>query len=291
VTKGITREPGAILDRSGYELEVEDRFERPALDAGLWIPHYLPHWSSRAAAAARYSVGGGELHLRIDADQAPWSPELTGGMRVSSLQTGQYAGPAGSPIGQHRFRPDLVVREAQPNVALYTPQYGLFEIRARALDDPSAMVAGWMIGYEDRPTRSAEICIFEIFGRDVGSRQARIGMGVHPFGDPAIRDEFAAVPVDIDARESHAYAAAWTPDHVAFYVDDRLVKVVRQSPAYPMQFMLNVYEFPDGTGRPSAAARYPREFVVERFRGYRPVGPAAPEGARRLDGRRLSAKS
>ena len=259
------------LDRTGYELEVEDAFDAPVLDERLWIPHYLPQWTSRQASAARYTVGGGELRLRIDADQEPWSRELTGNLRVSSLQTGLLAGPVGSGVGQHRFRPDLVVREAQPTLALYTPRYGLFELRARALDDPANMVALWMIGFEDRPERSAEICVLEIFGRDVSPHQARVGMGLHPFGDPSIRDEFAAEPVPIDAREAHWYAAAWTPDHVAFYVDERLVKVVRQSPAYPMQVMLNVYEFAVDALPASPIERYPKEFVVERFRGYRPT--------------------
>ena len=227
------RRPAAILDRAGYELEVEDSFDRPVLDERLWIPYYLPHWSSRAASAARYAVGEGTLRLLIEADQEPWSQDLTGHLRVSSLQTGVFAGPIGAVIGQHRFREGILVREAQRNVALYTPQYGLFELRARALDDSVNMVALWMIGYEDEPTRSAEICICEIFGRHVGPLQARVGMGVHPFGDPAIKDEFAAETVGIDARESHTYAAKWTPDDVAFYVDDRLIKVVRQSPAYP----------------------------------------------------------
>ena len=46
--------------------------------------------------------------------------------------------------------------------------------------------------------------------------------------------------------------------------------------AYPMQFMLNIYEFADDSGSPSAPDLYPKTFVVERFRGYRPVaGPAA----------------
>jgi hypothetical protein len=271
------RRPAAVLDRAGYELEVEDRFDRPVLDERLWIPYYLPHWSSRAASAARYAVGGGTLRLLIECDQAPWTPEFCGHLRVSSLQTGAFAGPVGSTIGQHHFRDGIVVREAQQNVALYTPQYGLFELRARALDDPVNMVALWMIGYEDERTRSAEICICEIFGRDVGPLQTRVGMGVHPFGDPAITDEFAAETVDIDARESHTYAAEWTPDDVAFYIDERLIKVVRQSPAYPMQFMLNIYEFADDAGLPSAPECYPKTFLVESFRGYRPV---AGSGAR-----------
>ena len=79
------RQPSTILDRSGYELEVEDRFDRPVLDERLWIPFYLPHWSSRAASAARYAVGGGMLRLLIEPDQEPWSPEFAGHLRWKNL--------------------------------------------------------------------------------------------------------------------------------------------------------------------------------------------------------------
>jgi len=265
-------EANSRLDRLGYVLEVEDTFQQPTLDERLWIPHYLPHWSSRTASAARYEVGGGLLRLKIEADQEPWNPDIDGELRVSSLQTGVFAGPVGSAIGQHRFRPGLIVREAQESVALYTPRYGLFELRARALDDPAAMVALWMIGYEDEPTRSAEICVCEIFGRDVGTDAARIGMGLHPFGEPSITDAFAAEPVRIDARQTHTYSVVWAPDFVAFYVDDGLIRVVHQSPSYPMQFMLSIYEFRDGPGAPVDSG-YPKIFEVETFRGYRPRAP------------------
>jgi hypothetical protein len=73
-----------------------------------------------------------------------------------------------------------------------------------------------------------------------------------------------------------ACSAEWTPDDVAFYVDGQLIKLIRQSPAYPMQFMLGIYEFADHPRLPSAFERYPKTFVVERFRGYRPIrGPGA----------------
>ena len=137
------------------ELEFEDDFDAATLDHRRWIAHYLPQWSTRAQSAARYSIGDSCLRLRIDADQEPWCPELDGDVRVSSLQTGVFAGPAGSSVGQHRFNPEAVVREAQENVRLYTPQYGYFELRAKALDNPRNMVALWMIGYEDQPERSA----------------------------------------------------------------------------------------------------------------------------------------
>jgi len=266
-----------VLDpdtKAGYALDVEDSFDGDRLDERRWLPYHLPQWSSREAAAARYLIRDGCLRLRIVEDQPPWCPEFDGGVRVSSLQTGVYAGPVGTAVGQHRFNPHAVVRERQPRARLYTPTYGLFELRAKANPDPYTMVALWMIGYEDVPQHSAEICICEIFGRDVRPDSVRVGMGVHPFGDPTIRDEFSAEALSIDATQFHVYAAEWTPDHVAFLVDGRPVKTVRQSPGYPMQFMLGIYDFPaqPPSGRGSAApARYPKEFVIDYFRAYRPV--------------------
>jgi hypothetical protein len=250
-----------------FELEFEDTFDRDVLARGRWLPYYLPHWSSRARAAARYTVGGGALRLLIEEDQEPWCPELDGEVKVSSLQTGEFAGPVGSGIGQHRFHPDAVVREAQPNVRLYTPHYGRIELCARFGDDPRTMGALWLIGYEDEPERSAEICVCEIFGRDVGAESAVVGLGLHPFGDPAIVDDFSRLELPLDAREPHVYVAEWTPAGVDFLVDGTVVKSVAQSPDYPMQLMLNIYELPaaaaDGPPRP-----YPKELVVHAVRGY-----------------------
>lgn len=251
-------EPPTLAEilEGGYELEFEDRFDGDDLDRSRWLPHHLPHWSSREQSAARYELADGHLHLLIEADQQPWCPEFDGRTRVSSLQTGVFT-------GQHRFNPDAVVRERQEDVALYTPLFGVFALRARAVADPDAMVALWMIGYEDRPERSAEICICEIFGKDVASDSAAIGMGVHPFGDPAIVDDFERVRVPVDVRELHEYAAEWAPDRVSFFVDGRPVKAVGQSPQYPMQFMLGIYEF---RGEPTP---YPKRFTIDWFRAYR----------------------
>jgi Glycosyl hydrolases family 16 len=248
-------------------LEFEDTFEEPSLDRSRWLPYYLPQWSSRAQSAARYEVGGGRLRLLITHDQRPWCPELDGDVRVSSLQTGVFAGPLGSPVGQHRFDPVAVVREEQRSERLYTPHYGRIEIRMKASDDPAVMVALWMIGYEDEPDRSAEICVAEIFGRDVEPGRAAVGMGVHPFGDPRIEDAFAAEPLDLDARDFHVYAADWSEDRIVYSVDGDTVRTVHQSPAYPMQLMLGIYEFPNGGAR--VAADYPKVFEVDYVRGYR----------------------
>jgi hypothetical protein len=262
------------IGKAGYELAFEEPFDGDAVDEARWLPYYLPQWSSREASAARYEVGGGMLRLLIEADQQPWCPEFDGQTRVSSLQTGVFAGPVGSTAGQSHFKPGLVVRQAQRNLRLYTPQYGLFELRAKAIDDPRCMVALWMIGYEDAPDRSAEICICEIFGRNVAAGSVGVGMGLHPFGDPRIREEFAVETLSIDPREFHIYAAEWTPEYVAFFVDHRLVKTAEQSPAYPMQVMLGIYEFPDEAESTPSVYPYPKEFVVDWFRGYRHIEPA-----------------
>ncbi len=161
-----------------FELEFEDTFGDDTLDPERWFPYYLPHWSSRERSAARYELGGGVLRLLIAADQQPWCPELDGDVRVSSLQTGAFAGPLGTSVGQHRFNPEAVVREEQPDIRLYTPLYGRIELRAKASEDPDAMVALWMIGYEDEPERSAEICVCDL--RTRRRRRPRAGRGRRP---------------------------------------------------------------------------------------------------------------
>jgi hypothetical protein len=245
----------------GYELEFADEFDDATLNRDRWLPYYLPHWSARERAAARYVIDGSCLRLRVDATQGPWCPELDGDTRVSSLQTGLFAGPVGSRIGQHRFHAEAVVREAQENTRLYTPHYGRVDIRCRAIPDPAAMVALWLIGYEDEPQRSGELCVCEIFGRDVGSSEVLVGMGIHPFGDPQLHEDFTAVRLPIDATDFHEYAAEWEPGRSRFFVDGQAVYEVEQAPDYPLQLMLGHYRFSAGESE--------HDFVVDWVRGYR----------------------
>lgn len=261
-----------VLAHDGYRLVVDERFDEPRLDRSRWLPHHLPHWSSRAASAARYDLIDGTLQLRIDADQQPWCPDLDGQVRVSSLQTGVFAGPLGSSIGQHHFKPGATVREAQDESRLYTPRFGVFVARATALLDPNAMVALWMCGFEDQPEHSGVIDVFEIFGRDTTADRAEIGMSVKAFADPDLRDDIGTVELEIDVREFHDYALQWTPDRVVFFVDGQPVRTIDQSPQYEMQFMLGIYEFEPtaDTGHLVGAAEpvYPKRFVVDRFQAY-----------------------
>ena len=86
--------------------------------------------------------------------------------------------------------------------------------------------------------------------------------------------------------EFHVYAVEWAADHVAFFVDDALVTVVGQSPAYPMQFMLGDLRLPGRRRRALPPASSPREFVVDRFTAYRPATIGNPSG--RMSGMRHS---
>jgi hypothetical protein len=250
--------------------EFTDGFELGRLDPARWLAAYLPQWSSRRRSAPTHHFEAGHLVLTILPGQEPWCPEFDGDVRVSSIQTGCFAGPLGSPIGQHRFGPAVVVRETQPELRLYTPRRGRIEVRAATSAEPDTMVALWMIGFEDRPADSGEICVVEIFGRDVGPGRAAVGMGVHPHHDPRIRDDFERVELAIDVTEPHDYAVDWTPDGITWEVDGRMMRSVDQSPDYPMQLMLGIYAFaPVDPDRPA-----PR-FTVEHVRGHPPAGDRA----------------
>ena len=106
-----------------------ETFAGSSLDAGRWVDHYLPHWTTPDRSAARYDLPGDGLRLRIDADQPAWRPE-DGEMRVSNLQTGTCD-------GQHSHRPDMSVVTPQPTRRLFTPSSGLAEAVMRASPDPA----------------------------------------------------------------------------------------------------------------------------------------------------------
>jgi Glycosyl hydrolases family 16 len=252
-----------------------DDFDASDLDTEVWVPHYLPMWSSRAQSAATYAVAGSELRLTIPTQQGLWCPGDHDPLRVSGIQSGVFSGALGSTIGQQPFRDGAVVREFQPTHWGWTPHYGLLEVRARMELSPRSMAAVWMVGLEDEPTRCAEICIFEVFGDalqdDDGRPTAAVGMGVHPFRDPALTDEFAAPRVAIDVAEPHVYAADWRPGRVDFLVDGQHVKTVRQAPDYPMQMMVAVFDFPARAGSDLYPGHVPG-LTVDYVRGHPPVG-------------------
>jgi len=261
-------------EKEGFRLIFQDDFIEPELDRGKWYPYYLPQWSSKAKTKANYVIRDSQLILQIKEDQTPWCPEFDGDIKVSSLQTGVYSGPMNSDIGQHRFSKKCVVREEQATERLFTPQFGYVEIRARAALDTNNVFGFWMIGFEDLPERSAEICPFELKGWQADSGETTIGFGIHPFGDPGIEDDFHERKFKLDPEDYHIYAANWTPERVEFYIDNRLVHTSNQSPQYPMQFMMNIYELPSSVTGARTAPRYPSEFRIDYVRFYQSIKTA-----------------
>jgi RimJ/RimL family protein N-acetyltransferase len=253
------------LDLEGRRPAVDERFEGGSLDTTRWWPFYTPHWSSRERTAARYDLDDAGIVLRIDPDTKPWAPDIDGDVRVSHLQTAQHSGPVGSAIGQHRFRPGLVVREEQPAHRGWTVRGGVISARFAAIRHPRAMVAFWPIGVEDSPDDCGEICIAEIFGSEISDDGGLVGIGVKPQTDPRLRTDVDKVRVAGDLTLPHDYAVEWSPERLRFFVDGRWVKTVAQQIDYPVMLMLDVYDLP------SDAARAPLRLRVERVASYPPV--------------------
>lgn len=243
-----------------------DDFDGHDLDRSVWIPHYLPQWSSRAGSAATYSVADSQLRLSIPPEQGLWCPDdHEEPLRVSGVQSGVFAGDVGSTVGQQPFRDGLRVREAQPTQWGWTPHYGIVEARARMELTPRSMASAWLVGIEDEPHRSGEICIFEVFGDAIDSTGPAVGMGVHPFRDPALREDFATPRLPIDGTDFHTYAADWRPGRVDFFVDEKHVRTVQQAPDYPTQMMIGVFDFPAKPAAQEHAGHVPR-FVLDYMR-------------------------
>ena len=262
----VTIQEDDRLDRSGYQLVFAEDFAGEVLDERRWVPHYLPQWSTPERSAARYDVHPGWVTLRIDADQPAWRPE-DGEMRVSNLQTAAFSGPVGSDRGTHRHRPDLLVRTAQPTTRLFTPTQGLVEARLRVRADPAVMLAFWLVGVEEGgPEESGEICVAELYGHSIGPSGSTVRTGIKAHHDRRLREDMRDVALDLDATDWHTYSAEWKADATSVYVDDQLIRRIDQGMAYPLQLMLDLFEFPpDG---PRDPADYPKVGDVAAVRGW-----------------------
>ncbi|MET0899960.1 MAG: glycoside hydrolase family 16 protein [Mycobacterium sp.] len=227
-----------------------DRFEQ--LDPAVWTTAYLPAWSSRAQASATFSTGEDGLDLSIPHDHPLWCPDLHATpLRVSGIQSANRSGAVGTSDAPQPFRDGLLVREQQPTVLGFVPQYGHLEVTCSAELTVSSMFSAWLVGLEDQPHRCGEICLMEVFGNTVDGGRAAIGQGIHPFRDPALREDFSAPVRNIDITQPHTYGVHWQPGVVDFTIDGVSTRTSDQAPDYPMLLFLAVFDFPeqsDGAG-------------------------------------------
>jgi Glycosyl hydrolases family 16 len=258
-----------VPDRpEGLYLVFEDDFDAPELDRDVWLPHYLPAWSSRAESEATYAIRNSCLHLTIPPSQGLWcAGDHMPPLRVSGIQSGNFSGPRGSTIGQQPYRDGLIVREEQEPFWGWTPQRGYIEMRARGVIAQRSMVGFWLAGLEDQPERSGEICVAEVFGDAVlAGKSAAVGMGLRAFRDPLVTGDFDAVRMPIDVADFHTYAVDWTADKADFLVDGVRARTCVRPPAYPMQLMIAVFDFPeksDGADREEVPA-----LIIDHVREY-----------------------
>ncbi len=232
----------ACIDCSQYELLLYDDFSEKELQLKYWLPIYLPQWSKREKTVPSYYIKDSILTLFIKDEQEPWCLEWNGQVRVSNIQTGVFSGEVGSTQGQHHFTKGLIVREKQEREIKVAVQYGYVECRVRCNLSEENVAAVWLIGVEEERQQSAEICLFEIKGWNVKESSAVIGSGVHPFGDDDIKDEFIERETDINIEAWNTYALDWSENEITFFINGEIVQKIEQSPNYPMQLMVNLYD-------------------------------------------------
>lgn len=242
-----------------------DDFDDPELDRAVWLPHYLPAWSSLAATRATYLIEDSHLELSIPPEQGAWcAGDHEPPLRVSALQSGNFSGPIGSTMGQQPYREGLRVREAQEEFRGCLVERGTVGMRASLYLSERSMASLWLVGFEDAPERSGELCVMEVFGRDVGKEEALVGMGFHAFRDPRLAEDFERVPLPIDVTEPHAYEAHWDGDQATFRVDGRVVRMLDAPPQYPLQLMLAVFDFPEWPDERDPAGAFVPTLAVDR---------------------------
>ncbi|WP_129338317.1 glycoside hydrolase family 16 protein [Cellulomonas endophytica] len=253
---------------------LDDTFAR-GLDRDVWLPHYLPHWAGLDASAATWGVASDGLHLVVPPDQGVWCEgRHTPPLRVSCVQSGHLD-------GQAPFVPGLAVHEpVAPFVGLLAG-YGRVEARLRMRLTPSSMAALWLAGYEDRPERSGEVCVVEVFGDAVrpaaagAPATAAVGAGVHRFRDPALTEDWSADRLEVDVSRWHTWAVELAPGSTTVLLDGRPFRHVPQAPDYPLQLFLGVFDFPGRGADVPGAEPGPAAGVPEMVVGHVRVEPAA----------------
>jgi len=257
----VTQPFGALPDPPRRAPDIEDDFlAGPRAD--LWIPHYLPHWTTPDRSAARFDTSADGLRLRIDSDQLDWRPE-DAPLRVSNLQTANYGGELGSSRGTHRHRDDgLVVRTPSATRLLWAPSSGRVDVTVSASRDSDCMLAAWLVGTEHEDDSAAgEVCIFEIDAAAVDeTTMARTGLKAH--GDPRLTSDMMQVELPFDATRRHAWTAIWGNGETVIGCEGRVVRHLHQAPDYPLCLMLDLFE----VGPPGGA--YPKTATIHSVRGW-----------------------
>jgi beta-glucanase (GH16 family) len=202
---------------------------------------HLPHWSNRESAKAHYELTPNGLRLHIAEGQLPWAEKNNGLTRVSNLQTAITKSTLNSLNGQHRFKPGLVVTESQEEDLKALMHLGSLEIRAKLNLKTNNVGALWLVGLENLPEDSGELCVFEVKHREDIGDALEVGLGTKNHHDPRFKGKFETFIIP-GANEWHVYKMKWKPDLAEFFIDGKKVFKTDQVPTYPQQLMLCIYD-------------------------------------------------
>jgi beta-glucanase (GH16 family) len=157
--------------------------------------------------------------------------------------------------------------------------YGRFEARIKIPYGQGIWPAFWMLG-ADMPTAhwpgAGEIDIMENIGREPGTVHGTIHgpgySGAKGIGAPY------SLPAGRFADDYHLYAIEWEPNHIRFYVDDRLYET--RTPAdlppgtkwvydHPFYILLNCAVGGAWPGNPDDTSTFPQKMLVDYVRVYK----------------------
>jgi hypothetical protein len=98
----------------------------------------------------------------------------------------------------------------------------------------------------------------------VGPGGSTVRLGIKAHHDPRLETDLADLRLPIDATARHAYAARWDAGGVRLLVDDETVWTSTQVLAYPLQLMIDLFEFADGPRDPE---HYPKTAMLRSAEG------------------------
>ncbi len=247
--------PPNPLEKPGWDLDRHDEFDG-SLDTNLWITNYLESRTPEWRAEARYTFRDNALVLKIDDDQPTYYNDNP--MKVSSIQTGQRTGLHKGDRYDHSI----------PTIMKYAPKYGYFEIRAKSSARYGTHTAFWTVGRQDTSSERSEIDIEEHAPGRHGLESFYYSL--HKWSDDSLPEVQHTIYPEFDlTTDFHIYALEWTPTQIKLYVDNELKDTINASPAYPMAFLLSMYENAGWNGTVNPNDPEPKEFVVDYFRAYK----------------------
>lgn len=233
------------------QLNFFDDFRGQSLNQAYWHPFHLPHWSSQKQSAANYQLTPNGLKLFIAEGQQPWCPIVDGNTRVSNIQSAITAVELGSHSAQHRFKPGLVVTEAQTEDLRVLMREGTIEVRLQLSLEQNNVAALWLVGLESAPSESGELCVFEAVVFDGGADGIKVGLGSKSHHDPRFVGEFETFEV-ARANDWHVFKMVRGAGFAEFFIDGKKVFETAAVPDYPLQLMLGIYDLSASTERSGA---------------------------------------